>query len=187
MTASELLAQAAFSAGHNVQVIPSFGSERTGAPVVSFCRLSDEAIRTRELVQVPDAVIVQDPTLLTALDPFAALAPGGWAVVNTRRTATEVREMCPDAPAEPGRLVTVPADDIVREHLGQPKPSAALLGAFAAVTGQITLDAVLAAVRDRFKGRVAEGNCKAAEAAHQWVLDHAETAPAGAASAAKEA
>ena len=42
---------------------PSFGSERTGAPVVAFCRISDREIRLQEPILEPDCLIVQDPTL----------------------------------------------------------------------------------------------------------------------------
>ena len=38
VTAAELLSAAAFSEGKHAQAFPSFGSERTGAPVMSFCR-----------------------------------------------------------------------------------------------------------------------------------------------------
>jgi len=64
VTAAELLSVAAFSEGHHAQAFPSFGSERTGAPVVSFCRISEVAIRSHDPVAEPDAVIVQDVTLL---------------------------------------------------------------------------------------------------------------------------
>jgi pyruvate ferredoxin oxidoreductase gamma subunit len=50
VTASDLLALAAFEEGGHAQSFPSFGSERTGAPVVAYCRLSDRDIRTREPV-----------------------------------------------------------------------------------------------------------------------------------------
>jgi pyruvate ferredoxin oxidoreductase gamma subunit len=50
-------------------------------------------------------------------------------------------------------------------------PNAALLGAFAALTGQISLNSVLDAIRDRFAGSVGEGNVLAAEAAHDHVRD----------------
>ena len=62
VTAAELLAQAAFSAGRHAQAFPSFGSERTGAPVVAFCRIADEAIRVREPVMAPDALILSSWT-----------------------------------------------------------------------------------------------------------------------------
>jgi pyruvate ferredoxin oxidoreductase gamma subunit len=172
VTASELLARSGFAAGAQVQAIPSFGSERMGAPVVAYTRFSDQKILTREPILHPDAVIVQDPTLLGAMNVFEGLVPGGWAVVNTRESPNEVRAGSADAPKESGHLATVPADDIVREYLGRPIPSAALLGAFAALTGQITIESVVDSIRDKFKGKVAEGNAVSAQVAFQWVVDH---------------
>jgi pyruvate ferredoxin oxidoreductase gamma subunit len=58
---------------------------------------------------------------------------------------------------------------MAREHLGRPLPNAALLGGFAALTGQVGLESVLAAIRDRFAGRVGEGNAAAAAAAFDHV------------------
>jgi len=172
VTASELLARAAFAGGAQVQAIPSFGSERMGAPVVAYTRFSDTKILTREPISRPNAVIVQDPTLLGAENPFEGLVAGGQAVVNTRLSPDQVRELCPDAPKPSGDLATVPADDIVREYLGRPIPSAALLGAYAALTGQVTLEAVIDAVNQLFKGKVASGNIASAQVAYQWVQDH---------------
>jgi len=57
VTAAELLAAAAFSENKYAQAFPGFGSERMGAPVMSFCRISDKPIRTHE----PDAILVQYP------------------------------------------------------------------------------------------------------------------------------
>jgi pyruvate ferredoxin oxidoreductase gamma subunit len=180
VTASELLARSGFAAGQQVQAIPSFGSERMGAPVVAYTRFADSKILTREPILNPDAVIIQDPTLLRTMNVFEGLIPGGWAVVNTRESPNEVRQACPDAPAESGHLATVPADDIVREYLGRPIPSAALLGAFAALTGQITLEALAASINRAFKGKVAQGNINSANVAHQWVIDHRGLEDAGA-------
>lgn len=177
VTASEMLAQTAFTEGHQVQAFPSFGSERTGAPVVAYCRIADRPITTHEPVTTPDAVIVQDPTLLHALDPFEGSDPRtAWAVVNTTATVAQLRADHPDAPTAPGHLATVPADTIVRLYLGAPKPSAAMLGAFAALTGQVTLATVVEVIGHRFAGRVAERNVTAARVAHQWVLDHGDDA-----------
>ncbi|MDR1119111.1 MAG: 2-oxoacid:acceptor oxidoreductase family protein [Bifidobacteriaceae bacterium] len=172
VTASELLARSGFAAGFQVQAIPSFGSERMGAPVVAYTRISDARIITREPILNPDAVIIQDPTLLKTMNVFEGLDPDGWAVVNTRESPNEVRETSREAPRGNGHLATVPADDIVREYLGRPIPSAALLGAFAALTGQITLEALAASINHLFKGRVAAGNVNSANVAYQWVLDH---------------
>jgi pyruvate ferredoxin oxidoreductase gamma subunit len=158
VTAAELLSVAAFLDGAHAQAFPSFGSERTGAPVVAFCRIDDREIRVREPIVAPDALIVQDPTLLHQVDLFGGLQPSGRVLLNSTRTAAELglghmSVMC------------VPASDLAREHLGRPLPNAPLLGAFAAVTGVVTLDSVAAAIRERFASAPAEANVRAAEAA----------------------
>ena len=63
VTAAELLSLAAFAQGRHAQALPSFGSERTGAPVLAYCRISDEPIRAHDPVSEPQVVVVQDPTL----------------------------------------------------------------------------------------------------------------------------
>src|SRR5690348_1607965 len=83
VTAAELLSVAAFSEGRHAQAFPTFGSERTGAPVVAFCRIDDREIRLREPISEPDALIVQDPTLLHQVDLFAGLDPTGYLLINT--------------------------------------------------------------------------------------------------------
>jgi pyruvate ferredoxin oxidoreductase gamma subunit len=169
VTAAELLADAAFRQGRHAQAFPSFGSERTGAPVVSFCRIADRPIRVREPVLVPDAVIVQDPTLLRAVDVFDGLRPEGYALVNSRRRLDELGLGERVAALPPGHAVTVPATEIALEHVGRPLPNAVLLGAFAALHAALDLDAVVAALRDRFPGEVGERNVAAAVAAHDAV------------------
>jgi hypothetical protein len=73
VTAAELLAAAAFTEGKYAQAFPSFGSERMGAPVMSFCRISGKQIRTHEPVTEPDALLIQDPTLLHQAQLFDGL------------------------------------------------------------------------------------------------------------------
>jgi pyruvate ferredoxin oxidoreductase gamma subunit len=169
VTAAEMLSVAAFDEGRHAQAFPTFGSERTGAPVVSFCRIDDRPIRLREPISHPDALIVQDPTLLHQVDLFAGLSPGGYLLVNTSRTLGELglAELADKLDAR--RVATVPATELAREHLGRPLPNAALLGGFAALTGQVSLQAVSDAIRARFAGAVGEGNVKAAEAAYEHV------------------
>jgi len=59
------------------------------------------------------------------------------------------------------------ATELAREHLGRPLPNVPLLGAFAALTGAITLSSVVTAIRGRFEGQVGEGNAAAARAAYE--------------------
>ena len=174
VTAAEMLSIAAFREGRHAQAFPSFGSERTGAPVVAFCRVDTKEIRTREPVMVPDAVVIQDATLLHQVDVFAGLPTGGYVLINT------ARELGPLGLAEfargrdPRRIATVNATGIALEHVGRPLPNAALLGAFAALTGQISIDSVVDAIRETFGGKVGEGNAKAARAAYEAVAARQE-------------
>lgn len=174
VTSAELLSLAAFLDGRHAQAFPSFGSERTGAPVVAFCRIDDRPIRTHEPVAEPDALLVQDPTLVHQVDLFAGVRDGATVLVNTRRTP-ELLGLAELA----GRLaiVTIPATDLAREHLGRPLPGPALLGGFAAVTGAVSVGSLEAAIRERFGGALAAGNVAAVRAAHAR-LEAARAAPA---------
>lgn len=169
VTAAEMLSIAAFLEGRHAQAFPSFGSERTGAPVVAFCRIDDKEIRLREPVLEPDALLIQDPTLLHQVDVFGGLAREGYVLINTSRSfeALGLGDLAQGRRAE--RLCTVPASEFALKHVGRPLPNAALLGGFAAVTGRITLDSVAAAIREKFSGAVAEGNVAAAGAAFEYV------------------
>jgi pyruvate ferredoxin oxidoreductase gamma subunit len=165
VTAAELLSVAAFHDGRHAQAFPSFGSERMGAPVTAFCRIADRAIRSREPVTHPDAVVVQDPTLLHHVDLFTGVSVSGYVILNSSRSPAElgISELADRLPS--GHVIAVPATDLARAHTGRPLPNAALLGAFAAVTGVVSLDSVVRAIRERFPGRVGEANAAAAEAA----------------------
>ena len=166
VTAAELLAVAAFAEGRHAQAMPTFGSERTGAPVVAFCRIDERPIRTREPIVAPDAVIVQDPTLLHQVDLFAGLDDDGFLLVNTAKPLAELGLGDLAARLRPDRLLTIPATELARECVGRPVPNAALLGAFAHLTGVVGLDSVVSAIRGRFPEAVAERNVAAARRAH---------------------
>jgi pyruvate ferredoxin oxidoreductase gamma subunit len=174
VTAAELLSLAAFVEGRHSQAFPMFGSERTGAPVVAFCRFDDHPIRLREPIVEPDALIVQDPTLLHQVDLFGGIQPDSYVLVNTSRSLDELGIGDFLGALRPERVVTVPATEFAREHVGRPLPNAALLGAFAGLTGTLAIDSVTTAIRDRFSGGVGEGNVAAAEAAYALVLHREE-------------
>lgn len=169
VTAAEMLSVAAFEQGRHAQAFPSFGSERTGAPVVAFCRIDDKEIRLREPILAPDVLIVQDPTLLHQVDVFQGLQPDGFVLINTKRTFDELGLADISARFRHERLTTVPATEIAMKHIGRPLPNAVLLGGFAALSGLITLEAVSHAIGEKFKGKVADGNIAAAAEAYDYV------------------
>jgi len=169
VTAAEMLSIAAFEEGRHAQAFPSFGSERTGAPVVAFCRIADAEIRLREPVMQHDALIIQDPTLLHQVDVFAGLKPGGYILINTNKSFVELGlgDLIKDWPPE--RLCTVSATELGQKHVGRPMPNVPLLGGFAAVSGVIQLASVVKAINAKFSGKVASGNIAAATEAFNIV------------------
>lgn len=169
VTATELLSMAAFDEGRHAQAFPSFGSERTGAPVVAYCRIADGPIRVREPVVAPDAVVVQDATLLHQVDVFQGLRAGAYVLINSMQTFEDLGLGDIVMSQLPERLATVPATELALEHLGRAVPNAALLGGFAALTRMVSITAVVTAIRDRFPPALAEGNAAAASAAYELV------------------
>ncbi|MEW8076647.1 MAG: 2-oxoacid:acceptor oxidoreductase family protein [Candidatus Thiodiazotropha endolucinida] len=166
VSAAEMLSVAAFLEDKHAQAVPSFGSERMGAPVVAFCRIDDQPIRLREPVLEPDILIIQDPTLFNAIDIFNGLTEDGHLLINTGKTIEELGienavEHLPD-----GHVCTVPATDIALTHVKRPVPNAVLLGALSAVTGVIKIDSVIEAIETKFPGKVGQANITAAKVAY---------------------
>ena len=170
VSGAEILSIAAFLEGRHAQAFPSFGSERMGAPVVAFCRIDSKPIRTREPVLRPDALIIQDPTLLHQVDLFSGIPPSAYILINSTRTFEELGIAEFVGEFRPERLHTVAASELAMKHIGRPLPNAALLGGFAATTAQIMLDSVNAAIGQKFRGSLAQANIAAATAAHAQVM-----------------
>ncbi len=170
VTAAELLSVAAFLENEYAQAFPSFGSERMGAPVVAFCRLDESPIRSRDPVTNPDALIIQDPTLLHQLDLFNGLAPDGYVLLNSSRSLDQLG-LADFIHRYPGvHAHTVPATEFALEHVKRPLPNAALLGGFAALSGRLKLESVTAAIAQKFPHAIAQANIAAAQAAYESVL-----------------
>ncbi len=163
VTAAELLATAAFLDGKHTQAFPTFGSERMGAPVASFVRISDNPIRVRSQIYEPQHVIVQDPTLIGTVDVFAGLKAGGLVLINTEKPVSELKIK------GSGNVVTIPATQIAMEIIGRPIPNTVMVGAFAALTGIVTMDGIRKAMAHKFKGDVAAKNVVAAEKAYNML------------------
>lgn len=178
VSGAEMLSVAAFIEGRYAQAFPSFGSERMGAPVMAFCRIDDKEIRLREPVLEPDALIIQDPTLLHQVDLFQGLHASGYILINSKLSFQELGLAEFVCGFHGSRLRTVPATELALKHVGRPVPNAALLGGFAAMSGRIRLESVIAAIRDKFPHIVADKNVAAAIEAHALVSQAMEAAHA---------
>jgi pyruvate ferredoxin oxidoreductase gamma subunit len=140
-----------------------------GAPVTAFCRIDERPIRLREPIAEPDAVVVQDPTLLAHVDVFSGLVEDGYVLINSTRSIdelglTELREH-----HRSERLVTVGASELARAHTGRQITNATLLGALAGLTAVVSFEALQQAIEQRFAGAAATGNTAAARDAFNLV------------------
>ncbi len=164
VTAAELLAIAAFEDGLYSQAFPSFGVERRGAPVMAFVRLSDHTIRLRSQIYDPDYVIVQDSTLIEAVDVAGGLKAEGMIIVNTEHRPEDL-DLETDA-----EVRTIDATKIALNIIGKPIMNTVMLGAFAGASGEVTADSIKNAVRNRFPGTVGKKNADAVQDAYDRVV-----------------
>jgi pyruvate ferredoxin oxidoreductase gamma subunit len=153
VTAGELLAETALDTGHYFQAFPDYGPERMGAPIRAFTRLSSDPITIHSQVEEPDVVLVLDPTLLGAVAVTEGLKEDGVLVVNSAMSPAEVREQL-DFHA--GKVFTVDASHIAIEEMGREITNTPMLGAFAAATGLVTVDALAHEVRDWFGAKLSQ-------------------------------
>jgi 2-oxoacid:acceptor oxidoreductase gamma subunit (pyruvate/2-ketoisovalerate family) len=166
--ASKVLASALFHEGRSVQSFPAFGVERRGAPVTAFLRFSQGPILLRCEITSPHDLIILDPTLIKAIDVTQGLKPGGSILINSDRGLDAYPEL-----ASQFRVSLVDASEIARRFgLGsktQPIVNTAILGAFAADSGLVGLDAICDAIAESFPAK-ADLNIQAARDAAQSVV-----------------
>jgi pyruvate ferredoxin oxidoreductase gamma subunit len=155
------LSIAAFKDGKFSQAFPSFGAERVGAPVMAFVRIDDKKIRTREDVQNPDYLIVQDSNLIGSVPVLDGLKPDGLILINSEKKPEELQLKTT------AKVETIPATEIALEIIGRPIPNAIMIGAFCTITGLVSIDAVQEAIMGKFPGRVGENNVAALERARE--------------------
>jgi len=158
VTAAELMAIAAFYDGYEAQAFPSFGVERTGAPIEAFARIADSPVRTREHIQTPDVIIVQDPTLLDAVDVAHGCHSETMAIINTSKSKNEIKI---DIPEE--NIFVIDATKIALKILKKNIVNTIILGAFAKDTEILSLNALKKAIKQKFaiKPELVEKNIKA--------------------------
>jgi pyruvate ferredoxin oxidoreductase gamma subunit len=164
VTAAEILAIAAFIDGQYSQAFPSFGVERTGAPIEAYVRIDEKPIRIREHIHTPDIIIIQDATLLDTVNVASGCTPKTFAIINTTKDKNGIKL---DIPAE--NITTVDATKIALEELGKNLANTVILGAFAKVSGLFKLDSLKKAIKQKFADKnqeIINKNIKAIERAY---------------------
>jgi pyruvate ferredoxin oxidoreductase gamma subunit len=175
ITASLIIATAAYEEGKYSQAIPMYGTERRGAPLTAYVRIDNVRIRERELVHNPDIILCFDPLISLQQAIVNDLKPNGQVLLNVR-FAPEESEL-----AGIIKIATVDATSIALETLGRPITNTALLGAFAKATGIVKLKSIEKAIMKYFPGRLGEMNMAAVKMAYRkvspWVEARNKIAP----------
>ncbi len=161
VTASRLLATAAFLENNHSQSIPMYGTERRGAPVTAFVRIGEKDKMVRSLIHEPDYVVVLDSLLRKTVNITEGLKDGGMLILNSSVAPDEIELL------KPYKVATVDATGIALETLGRPITNTAILGSFVKATGEIRLESIIEAVKQQWKGTLGEINVKAVEAAYE--------------------
>lgn len=143
--ASRILSYAFFLEGKFSQSFPTFGAERRGAPVAAFVRMADHFINLRSQVVNPDYVIVMAAKLVETVEIGAGIKKGGLILINSEHPASSYSRLSKDC-----RVMTTNANEIAHgHHLGSttmPLVNAPILGAFAKVSGLVSLDTLIKAL-----------------------------------------
>ena len=161
--AARMLASAFVAEGKCVASFPMYGFERRGAPVTAFTRVDDKPIREKTQVYNPDCMVVLDPTLLSISTLFSGLKPGGILIVNNPNPL----EKQLDKNLKLAGVIN--ATQIAIEEMGRDIPNTCLAGAFAAATKWLTLDSIVASLKDYFSGDMLAKNARSTERGYQEV------------------
>lgn len=164
---SEILAQAAVSEGSFVQAFPEFGPERSGAPVKTFVRISQNPIHTHQPVLKPDYLLVLDETLLEDRKAVDVMdIKNSTLVVNTKKDKKELVDLIGNG----FTIHTVDASGISQEIIGENRPNTCILGKFVFVSEIVKLKSITKVFKEKYLSKIGElktqKNIEAIEKAH---------------------
>jgi len=163
ITTAALLGEAYFKEGKFPYAFPHFGAARMGAPMNAFVRVDTKPVRLRSQIYEPNYVIIVDPTLMRGFNCFSGLKENGVAIISGEQDLD-----LPKLNAKQ-KAFLVPANEIAMKTIGRPLGNTALIGAYAAATGEIKLETVIEVVKSRFSGKAQEGNIQAVKQGYEFI------------------
>jgi len=163
ITTATLLGYAYFLKGMYPYAFPSFGAARMGAPMNAFVRVDSKPVRLRSQIYEPDYLLIMDPTLMRGFNCFSGLKDKGIAVINDKEGTA------PPKVSATQKVYVVPANDIAMKYIGRPLGNTALIGAFAAASGELDLETLLGAIKHRFSGKAQEANLQAVKEGFEFI------------------
>ena len=171
VTAAKLIADTALSSGAQIQAMPEYGPERTGAPLKAYTRVSDAPIEVHNSIKTPDIVVVLDDTLLDIVDVMEGIKQDGVIILNTQMTLAQAREKlnCPESV----KVAVVNASDIALQTIKRDIPNTPICGALAKVTGVVSVEGIKEHLKEtfskKFSQEIIEANIKSVDRAFEEV------------------
>ncbi len=166
VTASELIAIAAFADGRYSQAFPSFGVERTGAPIESYTRIDSRPIRLREQIYNPDILVILDASLLQVTDLSQGCGQETRVIINTSKKKEKLKLQIPQE-----NIYTINATQIALDVIGKDIANTVILGSFAKNTEEVSLSGLKKAVKQKFQNKgqeIIKKNIQAIEKAYNY-------------------
>ncbi len=168
VTAGELLAEAAMRTGKYFQSFPEYGSERMGAPIKSYTRISSEPIELHCPILEPGMVIIVNDNLIGIENMTEGLAPGGIILINSEDDPATIRRKLK---FQGGAVWCVNASKIAMEELRRDIPSTMMLAVVArAASDLISLESAIDVTKEslgtKLRPEVVQANVRALERAY---------------------
>ncbi|MFY9401942.1 MAG: 2-oxoacid:acceptor oxidoreductase family protein [Candidatus Omnitrophota bacterium] len=164
ITTASLLGYAYFLKGLYPYAFPSFGAARMGAPMNAFVRVGSSPVRLRSQIYEPNYLLIVDHTLMRGFNCLSGLQEDGVVIINAKEDILGSFKI-----KAKQKAFVVPANEIALKHIGRPLGNTAMLGAFCAATGELTLEDLNKAINHRFAQRLQEVNIKSAKEGFDYV------------------
>ena len=167
--AAQILAEASFVEGFKgVTSAPQFGPERRGAPLTASTRIDSKKIRTVSQIVEPDFAIFLDTSLLTVFNAKKIFKKGTTLLINSSRNPKDFAEL------KAYKVAVCDANNISKSvnlvKDGKLITNSPMLGAFAKVSGVISLNSLKKVLAGRFKDAPYKTNLMALESAYEKTI-----------------
>ncbi len=164
VTSAHVLATAASKDGKQAISNPFFGAEKRMAPAESYVRIAEERIYDRGELVYPDVIMVYHPQVITygkcyTMPFYSGIKKGGLLIINSDSPLPLLKDDVQFLEENGIPIFYVPATTVAIDIAGtELATNMCMLGAVMGATKIVTMDAMDAAIQDRFgKKYVASG------------------------------
>jgi len=162
-TAAHLLALAALEEGKYIQAFPEYGPERSGAPVKTYIKISNEKIKSFSPIKHAEIIVIIDSSLINEADIKRTLNKNCVIIANCKREC----HICEDESCELHKIkhvyktYSVGASNIAIKYLGKDIPNTVMLGALVKITNIVKKDSLLKILKNHFLKKIGEEKTEA--------------------------